>query len=64
MLCDRALARAGEDGYKTVTLWVLSSNDAARRFYETMRFRLDGAAKTDKTADGSQLHEVRFRITT
>ncbi len=63
MLCDRARAQARKDGYKTVTLWVLSSNDAARQFYEAMCFRLDGAAKTDKTSDGSELHEVRFRMT-
>jgi hypothetical protein len=28
-----------------------------------MGFSLDGAAKTDKAADGSELHEVRFRMT-
>jgi len=60
-LCDCALAEARRRGYATVTLWVLASNDAAKHFYEAMGFSLDGAAKTDKAADGSDLPEVRFR---
>jgi ribosomal protein S18 acetylase RimI-like enzyme len=62
-LCDRALAAARRQDSKAVTLWVLASNDGARRFYETMGFSLDGAAKADRAADGSELHEVRFRMT-
>src|SRR5262245_64049241 len=61
-LCDSALAEARRRGYKVVTLWVLDSNDAAKCFYAAMGFRLDGATKTDKTTNGSELHEVRFRI--
>jgi ribosomal protein S18 acetylase RimI-like enzyme len=61
-LCDTALAEARRRGYKVVTLWVLASNDRARRFYAAMGFGLDGATKTDRTADGSELHEVRFRM--
>ncbi|MGA3283368.1 MAG: GNAT family N-acetyltransferase [Verrucomicrobiota bacterium] len=62
-LCDSALAAARGQNYKVVTLWVLASNGGARCFYEAMGFSLDGATKTDKTTDGSDLHEVRFRIT-
>ncbi len=61
-LCDYALAEARSRGCKVVTLWVLVSNSSARCFYEAMGFGLDGAAKTDKTTDGSDLHEVRFSI--
>ena len=61
-LCDSALAEARRRGYKAVTLWVLASNVAARHFYEAMGFGLDGATKTDRTADGSELHEIQFRI--
>jgi ribosomal protein S18 acetylase RimI-like enzyme len=61
-LCESALATARGQDYQAVTLWVLTSNAAARRFYEAMGFRLDGAAKTEQMADGSELHEVRFRI--
>ena len=62
-LCNRALAAARRQNYKAVTLWVLASNDGARRFYETMGFSLDGFTKSDRAADGSELHEVRFRMT-
>ena len=61
-LCDRALAEARGRDYKAVTLWVLASNDDARRFYETMGFSLDGAAKADRATDGNELHEIRFRM--
>jgi ribosomal protein S18 acetylase RimI-like enzyme len=61
-LCRSALAEAGRRGYHSLTLWVLASNVAARHFYEAMGFRLDGATKAGKLADGSRLHEVRFRI--
>ena len=59
-LCDRALSEAQRQGYSVVTLWVLSSNRAARCFYEAMGFSLDGATKIEKASDGSDLHEVRF----
>src|ERR1700690_2437561 len=62
-LCNRALAAARQQDYKAATLWVLASNSGARRFYEAIGFSLDGAAKTDRAADGSELHEVRFRMT-
>jgi ribosomal protein S18 acetylase RimI-like enzyme len=62
-LCDCALAEARRCGYEVVTLWVLASNGDTKRFYEAMGFSLDGATKMDKTTDGSDLHEVRFRIT-
>jgi len=60
-LCDCALAEAQRRGYEVVTLWSLASNSSARRFYEAMGFSLDGATKTEKTSDGSELQEVRFR---
>jgi ribosomal protein S18 acetylase RimI-like enzyme len=63
MLCGCALAEARRRAYGVVTLWVLASNGNARHFYETMGFSPDGAVKTEKTTDGSDLHEVRFRIT-
>jgi len=60
-LCGCALDNAWKQGYQEVTLWVLSSNNSARFFYEAMGFKLDGASKTEKASDGSDLHEVRFR---
>jgi ribosomal protein S18 acetylase RimI-like enzyme len=59
-LCDCALSEARRRGYEVVTLWVLSSNSGARRFYEAMGFSLDGVTKTEKASDGSELHEIRF----
>jgi ribosomal protein S18 acetylase RimI-like enzyme len=60
MLCHRALAEAWRRGCAVVTLWVLASNENARRFYEAMGFSLDGGVKTEKESDGSESQEVRF----
>ncbi|MGD0745498.1 MAG: GNAT family N-acetyltransferase [Verrucomicrobiota bacterium] len=61
-LCKRILAEARGRGYKVLTLWGLASNAGAQGFYETMGFALDGATKTERTTDGNELHEVRFRM--
>ena len=62
LLCDSALAEARHQKYKLVTLWILASNKGAKHFYETIGFRSDGATKTVKMVDGSELNEMRFRI--
>jgi ribosomal protein S18 acetylase RimI-like enzyme len=59
-LCHRALETARRENFTAVTLWALTSNTAARSFYETMGFRLDGATKTEPMAN-YELHHVRFR---
>lgn len=59
-LMTTALDRLGESGYADVTLWVLDSNDRARRFYERAGFALDGAAK-DEDMRGARITEVRYR---
>lgn len=59
-LCNRILAEARRQGYAVLTLWVLESNRDARCFYEAMGFSLDGARKSEKASDGSDLREVRF----
>jgi RimJ/RimL family protein N-acetyltransferase len=61
-LCHSVLTNAFRRGYRVVTTWVLASNLAAQHFLATMGFELDGAAKTAKATDGSQLHEIRFRM--
>ena len=61
-LCRFALELARQEGYAVVTLWCLASNVAARKFYEKMGFRLDGATKVDQSFTKHELHEVRFRI--
>jgi ribosomal protein S18 acetylase RimI-like enzyme len=61
-LCRFALQVARQEKFVSVTLWVLSSNAAARKFYETMGFSLDGATKVDRSMNNYELHEVRYRI--
>lgn len=46
-------------GYLAATLWVFGGNDSARRFYEAMGFRADGAAKM--LNPGAPLEAVRYR---
>jgi ribosomal protein S18 acetylase RimI-like enzyme len=62
VLCRHALNEARLRNYSAVTLWVLASNLVARKFYEAMGFRLDGATKFDQILDNYELHEVRYWI--
>lgn len=55
-----AIADLRRRGYTVVTLWVLDTNERARRFYEREGFHLDGTAKTEERGD-VRLHEVRYR---
>lgn len=55
---SRALSEAG---FQTITLWVLDSNERARRFYEQAGFTVDGATKVERTDGGVELCEVRYR---
>jgi ribosomal protein S18 acetylase RimI-like enzyme len=61
-LCSHSLNEAHRQKYAAVTLWVLSSNTAARNFYEAMGFCLDGATKVDRSFQNYELYEVRYRI--
>jgi ribosomal protein S18 acetylase RimI-like enzyme len=63
--CGRALMTAAldhlrADGYRQVTLWVLDTNDRARRFYQAAGFAADGAERVEEIG-GSQVREVRYR---
>jgi GNAT superfamily N-acetyltransferase len=46
--------------FAAATLWVLDSNDRARRFYDRAGFAPDGATKVDTMA-GATITEVRYR---
>jgi L-amino acid N-acyltransferase YncA len=59
-LMAAAIEQLRAAGFRTVTLWVLDSNDRARRFYERAGFALDGAAKEEELA-GTPIREVRYR---
>lgn len=60
-LLDAATATLRTAGFVSATLWVLDTNDRARRFYERMGWRPDGAAKVDDRGDFT-LHELRYTI--
>jgi ribosomal protein S18 acetylase RimI-like enzyme len=46
-------------GYRIATLWVFAGNNQARRFYEAMGFKADGASRT--LNPGAPLEAVRYR---
>lgn len=60
-LFARAIEFLRQQGYRMATLWVLSSNDRARRFYEKAGWRPDGATKVEERP-GFQLAETRYRV--
>lgn len=61
MLCDEALAGLAAAGYGEVTLWVLTENGRARRFYERAGFTLEPAALMNVRRWDTDLPHVRYR---
>lgn len=57
---DAGLRRLAEAGLRENLLWVLATNDRARRFYEAGGWRPDGATTRDDSR-GFSLFEVRYR---
>lgn len=60
-LLGHALDDLHRRGYTAATLWVLTGNDRARRFYEVLGWRPDGGIKTEQ-GPGLVLEEMRYRI--
>lgn len=60
-LQDHALADLRERGFAAVTLWVLTTNDRARRFYERAGFALD-VESVVKELMGFELPHTRYRL--
>ena len=60
MLFAHAVADLRERGYLQATLWVLESNQRARRFYEAAGWLPDGAAKTEEL-NSALMREVRYQ---
>jgi ribosomal protein S18 acetylase RimI-like enzyme len=60
-LLDHAIADLRERGFTVVTLWVLETNERARRFYEVAGWRADGA-ETGERVDCELRPTVRYRV--
>ena len=58
-----AVKALAEAGFAEATLWVLDSNERARRFYERSGWWLDGAERRDRIGPLRTLvGEVRYRL--
>jgi hypothetical protein len=55
-----ALDHLAEAGFTSAILWVLTTNDRARRFYEAGGWRRDGTERTEHMS-GARVDEVRYR---
>lgn len=60
LLMAEALRRLADTGHREATLWVLETNERARRFYEAGGWRPDGGTRTEELG-GIALREVRYR---
>ena len=64
-LAQRGYAVAIQDvrgrGFETATLWVLESNELARRFFEIAGWRPDGTEASERV-DGEMRSTVRYRV--
>lgn len=58
-LIAAAVDHAASHGFAAVTLWVLSDNTRARRFYAKSGFEADGVEKVDERL-GFPIHELRY----
>jgi ribosomal protein S18 acetylase RimI-like enzyme len=59
-LMQQGLAELRARGFEEATLWVLDTNDRARRFYDAGGWRAD-ISKTDEIG-GATVIEVRYRL--
>lgn len=60
-LMESALNQLREDGYTKATLWVLDTNEKARKWYQDKGWEIEGKTKVD-VRDGFELHETRYAI--
>ena len=61
-LFERAVGDLRERGFTEATLWVLGTNDRARRFYEVAGWKPDGT-ETSERVDCEMRPTVRYRVT-
>lgn len=60
-LFEHAVGDLRERGFEAVTLWVLETNDRARRFYEVAGWEHDGTV-TSERVDCEMRPTVRYRV--
>lgn len=60
-LFQHAVADLRQRGFTAATLWVLATNERARRFYEVAGWRPDGA-ETSERVDCEMRPTVRYRV--
>ncbi|MDP9315094.1 MAG: GNAT family N-acetyltransferase [Chloroflexota bacterium] len=60
-LLNVALDTLRNQGFVSVSLWVLHTNQRAIQFYERAEFQADGATKVDTRPGGVVLKEIRYR---
>ena len=58
-LMENSLTALERDGFGSVKVWVLETNQRARSFYEKFGFKTDGLRKTEKRED-FELREIRY----
>ena len=58
-LMENSLTALERDGFGSVKVWVLETNQRARSFYEKFGFKTDGLRKTEKLED-FELREIRY----
>lgn len=61
-LLSAPVAAARECGFRRLTLWVLTGNRRARRFYEAAGFVADGCEKVEVREGGVRLEECRYSL--
>jgi GNAT superfamily N-acetyltransferase len=63
-LHDAAVDDLRAQGFAEATLWVLDTNERARRFYERQGWRADGSVRSDRVGERRTLvDEARYRLT-
>jgi len=58
-LMENSLTALERDGFSSVKVWVLETNQRAISFYEKFGFKTDGLKKTEKRED-FELREIRY----
>jgi ribosomal protein S18 acetylase RimI-like enzyme len=59
-LWGRARARLAAQGYRSVSLWVLTGNERAIQFYDGVGFTVDEGSAKEVVLGGKALQEIRY----